>query len=57
MKHVLVTAVALLVSSVCNAGTKTWDGKYDTQNIEVTVVYFVPAGRRPLTDWRDRVDY
>lgn len=57
MKYVLVTAAAMLLSSVCTAGTKTWDGKYDTDKIEVTVVYFVPADRRPLTDWRDRVDY
>ncbi|HIF00801.1 MAG TPA: hypothetical protein EYG03_14660 [Planctomycetes bacterium] len=58
MKHVFALATAaLLLSSVCPAGTRTWDGKYDTQKIEVTVVYFVPADRRPLTDWRDRVDY
>ncbi len=58
MKHVLATATAaLLMSSVCSAGTRTWDGKYDTQQIEVTVVYFVPADRRPLVDWRDRIAY
>lgn len=40
-----------------HAGTKTWDGKSDTTRIEVTAVYFVPADRRPLHDWRDRVEY
>ncbi len=25
--------------------------------IDATVVYFVPKGRTPLVDWRDRVDY
>jgi len=38
-------------------GTTTWDGKYDTSQIEVTVVYFVPSDRQPLVDWKDRVDY
>ena len=53
-----IFALLLLVSAGETwAGTKTWDGRYDTQNIEVTVVYFVPADRRPLPDWRDRVDY
>ncbi|EMI19498.1 secreted protein [Rhodopirellula maiorica SM1] len=38
-------------------GTTTWDGKYDTSKIKVTVVYFVPADRQPLSDWKDRVQY
>jgi hypothetical protein len=38
------------------AATKTWDGKYATENIEVTVVYSVSADRGPLLDWRERVD-
>jgi len=46
-----------LIASVCSAGTKTWDGKHKTSQIAVTVVYFVPSDRRPLSDWRDRVDY
>ncbi|MGI9472290.1 MAG: hypothetical protein ACR2NZ_12185 [Rubripirellula sp.] len=40
-----------------SAGTRTWDDRYDTENIEVTVVYFVPADRQALVDWRERVDY
>ena len=50
--------VAVLVpSSIAHAGTRTWDDRYDTEKIEVTVVYFVPSDREPLIDWRDRVDY
>lgn len=36
---------------------KTWDGRHSIRSIEVTIVYFVPQDRRPLPDWRDRVDY
>ena len=39
------------------AGTKTWDGKHDTEKIHVTVVYFVPSDRPPLHDWKDRAMY
>lgn len=56
-----VTLAILCVSStICSfaaAGTRTWDGKFDTTNIEVTVVYFIPQDRPPLPDWRERVDY
>jgi hypothetical protein len=51
----LLLAIAL-ISSV-SAQTKTWDGRHDTSQIDVTVVYFVPADRRPLPDWRERIDY
>jgi len=62
MKHLLSTFILSVVCQafVCqmaSAETKTWDGKYDTTNIEVTVVYFVPSDRKPLPDWRERVDY
>jgi hypothetical protein len=57
MNQVLSISFALVTSLPCLSGTRTWDGKYDTSNIEVTVVYFVPADRKPLVDWRDRVDY
>lgn len=36
---------------------KTWDGRYSIRAVDVTVVYFVPKDRRPLPDWRERVDY
>jgi hypothetical protein len=48
---------ALVQCSIAQAGTRTWDGRYGTDKIEVTVVYFVPSDRVPLIDWRDRVDY
>lgn len=57
MRHLAAFAWSLLLLSSSFAGTKTWDGKQDTQAIEVTVVYFVPADRQPLPDWRERVDY
>lgn len=50
------TCLIFFAGSV-HAGTKTWDGRYSTEQIELTVVYFVPADRNPLADWRDRVDY
>lgn len=53
-------AVVIMLTGVTTsayAGTKTWDSRYDTAKIEVTVVYFVPSDRQPLPDWRDRVDY
>ncbi len=52
-----VFAFWLLVGGTLFAETKTWDGKYDTTQIEVTCVYFVPNDRTPLPDWRDRTDY
>lgn len=60
MQRCLVAFVCSLLclhGSLCPAGTKTWDGMYDTSKIELTVVYFVPSDRHPLSDWRDRVDY
>jgi len=39
------------------AATTTWDGQHDTSRIDVTVVYFVPADRQPLPDWRERAAY
>lgn len=50
-------AVVLLAVSPLSARTTTWDGRHDTSRIDVTVVYFVPADRQPLPDWRDRVSY
>ncbi len=58
-------AFALVVSLVCMASmhskaiadTTTWDRKYSTAKIEVTVVYFLPSDRVELPDWRQRVDY
>jgi len=36
-------------------GLTTWDGRHAIHRIDVTVVYFVPADRRPLADWRERI--
>ncbi|MEZ6123319.1 MAG: hypothetical protein R3C49_09115 [Planctomycetaceae bacterium] len=57
MKRTLVLLLMCLSPLPLNAGTKTWDGKYDTSRIDVTVVYFVPSDRSPLIDWKDRVSY
>jgi hypothetical protein len=38
-------------------GLTTWDGRHAIRRIDVTVVSFVPADRRPLDDWRERVGY
>lgn len=46
----------LLVGSA-KAELTTWDGKYPIDQIEVTVVYFVPKDRSPLPDWQERVAY
>lgn len=54
----LIFAITFLLSGISNlSATNTWDDAYDTSRIEVTVVYFVPSDRRPLSDWRQRVDY
>lgn len=47
----------LLLPTLAIGQTRTWDGKHETESIAVTAVYFVPADRRPLVDWRDRIDY
>lgn len=54
----LFFAVAIFVSEIGSlAATNTWDDAYDTSQIEVTMVYFVPSDRVPLSDWRQRLDY
>lgn len=54
----IVALIAVLVSaSVANAELKTWDGKHSIDRIEVSVVYFLPKDRKPLPDWRERLDY
>ncbi len=57
MRYVLAVTLLFAVTSPIFAQTKTWDGKYDTDNIDLTIVYFVPSDRTPLPDWRERVDY
>lgn len=58
MRSALVCSLILWTSSASlAAGLKTWDGRHAIDEIEVTVVYFVPSDRTPLPDWRERVDY
>lgn len=53
----LVSVFVPLFSVIASAATTTWDGKHDTSNIHVTMVYFRPVDRDELPDWRERVDY
>lgn len=48
---------ALLFAGAAHAGPTTYDGKHDLSTIDLTVVYFVPKDRKPLPDWKDRVEY
>lgn len=58
MRTILLALTGLAaVASPARAGMTTWDGRHAIDAIEVTVVYFVPADRVPLPDWRERVDY
>ncbi|MBC8355951.1 MAG: hypothetical protein H8E66_28575 [Planctomycetes bacterium] len=57
MRSLLAAVFLLVLTSPGFAKTKTWDGKYETGNLKVTIVYFVPSDRTPLPDWRERVDY
>lgn len=57
MKVFFSIPLALLLSVAANAGTRTWDGRYDTSRINLRLVYFVPSDGTPLKDWRDRFDY
>ena len=58
MKFQALATLCLLWATMSNAmATTTWDGQHDTSRLEVTVVYFVPADRKPLHDWRERVAY
>lgn len=57
LRHVALACGLLATVTSLSAGTRTWDGKHSTEQIEVTVVYFLPSDRQPLPDWKDRVDY
>ncbi len=56
LRTVLLCAVAFSTSLV-HAELKTWDGKHSIDRIEVSLVYFVPKDRKPLPDWRERLDF
>lgn len=59
MRRSVIAVMCLLLAggSSSAAATTTWDSRHDTSRVDVTVVYFVPADREPLPDWRDRVEY
>ncbi|MCA9060166.1 MAG: hypothetical protein KDA85_16775 [Planctomycetaceae bacterium] len=57
LRTLLLIAIIATTAASLSAGTRTWDGRHDTSEITVTVVYFVPADREPLSDWQDRLDY
>lgn len=57
MRYLLAATFLFATGSPLFAQTKTWDGKHETEIIEVTFVYFVPSDRTPLPDWRDRIEY
>jgi len=44
-------------NAVLWAQLKTWDGRYSIDQIEVTMVYFVPKDRQPIFDWKERLEY
>ena len=35
----------------------TYGGTDDVSRVEVLAVYFLPRGRTPVPDWRDRIEY
>lgn len=53
----LIAMAAFKSTQAAYAELKTWDGKHSIDRIEVTVVYFLPKGRMPLPDWKDRASY
>lgn len=59
-----VLAVILLLAVAARADDnpgqaplRTFDGKHSIQSIQVAAVYYVPEDRKPLPDWRERVEY
>ncbi|MCA9124565.1 MAG: hypothetical protein KDB11_30525 [Planctomycetales bacterium] len=57
MRYAFACVIVFVFGLPLLAQTKTWDGKYETGNIDVKIVYFVPSDRTPLPDWRERIDY
>jgi hypothetical protein len=59
LRRLLVLALLLTggFATRAHAELKTWDGKHSIDEIEVTVVYFVPRDRTPLPDWKARAAY
>jgi len=53
----IIASFVALHCDPCAGQLTTWDGRYPIDQIEVTMVYFVPKDRQPLTDWKQRLDY
>jgi hypothetical protein len=53
----VAVVIAGMFSHLPAAELKTWDGKHSVNEIEVTMVYYVPQDREPLVDWKERVEY
>lgn len=54
---ILFMASILSLTHEVQGQLKTWDGRYPIDQIEVTMVYFVPKDRKPISDWKERLDY
>jgi hypothetical protein len=57
MKRLLAIVAALAPLHPACGGVHLYGGDEDLSRIEVAAVYFVPKGRTPLPDWRDRVGF
>lgn len=54
----VLAVVFVVIRHDCLLGQmRTWDGQYSIESIEVSLVYFVPADRTPLPDWKERLRY
>lgn len=53
----MICVVSLVLSAYASAQLKTWDQKHAIDQIEVTMVYFVPSDETPLVDWKARLEY
>lgn len=54
---VAIMLVLMAPAAAISADMKTWDGRHSIEEIGVTMVYFVPADRTPLPDWKQRLEY
>ena len=52
-----IVAGVLLLCSVVRAEMHTYGGKDNIDKIHGYAVYFVPKGREPLADWKERLNY
>lgn len=57
MRPIAFACLFLLAPTAQSAGPTTYDGRHDIGKIRLTVVYFVPKDRKPLPDWKERVEY